>query len=160
MADSLGEELMAALAEALDSGGPGLAIHFCADSAQVRTLRHWKDGVYIRRVSERVRNVDDTPDTLELRGLQQLAAASRAGRLPDEVVSVIRATDGTYELQYLRPLLVQPACLACHGDPATFAPEVRAVLARRYPLDRATGYAVGDLRGAVSVRVPLAPASR
>lgn len=160
VADSLGEELMTALAVALDSGGPGLAIHFCADSAQVRTLRHWKDGVYIRRVSERVRNVDDTPDTLELRGLQQLAAASRAGRLPDEVVSVIRATDGTYELQYLRPLLVQPACLACHGDPATFAPEVRAVLARRYPLDRATGYAVGDLRGAVSVRVPLAPASR
>lgn len=160
VADSLGEELMSALTMALEKGGPGLAIHFCADSAQARTLRHWKNGVYIRRVSERIRNVDDTPDTLELHGLQQLAADSRAGHLPEEVMSVIRAADGSYQLQYLRPLLVRPACLACHGDPATFAPEVRAVLARRYPQDRATGYAVGDLRGAVSVRVPLAPVSR
>ena len=72
----------------------------------------------------------------------------------------IRAPDGSYQLQYLRPLLVQRACLACHGDPATFSPEVRAVLARRYPQDRATGYAVGDLRGAVSVRVPLPSVSR
>jgi hypothetical protein len=160
VADSLGDELAVSLASALERGGPALAIHLCADSAQARTLRHWEDGVYIRRVSERVRNVRDTPDTLELHGLQQLAAASRAGRLPEEVVSVIRAADGTYQLQYLRPLLVQPACLACHGDPATFAPEVRALLARRYPLDQATGYAVGDLRGAVSVRVPLVPVSR
>src|SRR5574341_492478 len=84
VADSLGVELMSALAAALMRGGPGLAIHFCADSAQVRTLRHWKDGVYIRRVSERVRNVDDTPDTLEQHGLRQLAADYRAGHLPDE----------------------------------------------------------------------------
>jgi len=160
VADSLGDDLMVGLASALERGGPTLAIHLCADSAQVRTLRYWKDGVYIRRVSERVRNVDDTPDTLELQALRQLAADQRAGRLPEEVMSVIRAADGTYQFQYLRPLLVQSACLACHGDPATFAPEVRQVLARRYPQDRATGYAVGDLRGAVSVRVPLAPVSR
>jgi hypothetical protein len=160
VADSLGDDLMSGLAKALERGGPGLAIHFCADSAQVRTLRYWKDGVYLRRVSQRVRNVDDTPDTLELQELRQLGAEHRAGHLPDEKVSVIRAADGTYQLQYLRPLVVQPACLACHGDPATFAPEVRSVLARRYPHDQATGYAVGDLRGAVSVRIPLAPVSR
>ena len=37
-------------------------------------------------------------------------------------------------------------------------PPEREELARRYPEDRATGYRVGDLRGAVSVRVPLATA--
>lgn len=160
VADSLGDELVGLVSAALDRGGPALAIHFCADSAQVRTLRHWKNGIYIRRVSERVRNVDDTPDARERRLLEQLAEALRSGTLPREVADVIRAPDGTYELQYLRPLLVQPGCLACHGDPATFEPEVRAVLAKRYPEDRATGYAVGDLRGAVSVRVPLPPAPR
>lgn len=159
VADSLGDELMTELAGALERGGPGLAIHYCADSAQVRTLRHWKDGVYIRRVSRRIRNVDDAPDGLELQGLRSLAAAQSAGSLPEEVVSVIRAADGSYQLQYLRPLLVRSACMACHGDPATFVPEVRAVLARRYPDDQATGYRVGDLRGAVSVRIPLAPVS-
>lgn len=155
VADSLGDELMGLLAAALERGGPALAIHFCADSAQVRTLRHWKNGIYVRRVSDRIRNVDDTPDALERRLLEQLAEAHQAGTLPGELAEVIRAPDGTYELQYLRPILVQPRCLACHGDPAAFAPEVRAVLARRYPEDRATGYDVGDLRGAVSVRVPI-----
>jgi hypothetical protein len=155
VADSLDEELMGLLAATLEQGGPALAIHICADSAQVRTLRHWKNGVYIRRVSRRVRNVDDTPDAIERRLLEDLAEARRQKRLPRELVQVIRAPDGTAELQYIRPLLVDGRCLPCHGDPAEFDPEVRAALARRYPEDRATGYAVGDLRGAVSVRVPL-----
>ncbi len=155
VADSLGDELMALLSQALQRGGPATAIRFCADSAQVRTLRHWRNGVYIRRVSERVRNVDDTPDALERQLLQGLAEALRAGTLPPELVEVTRAADGSYQLQYMRPILVQQTCLPCHGDPAQFGPEVRDVIARRYPDDRATGYAVGDLRGAVSVRVPL-----
>jgi hypothetical protein len=102
-----------------------------------------------------VRNVDDTPDAVERSMLQRLAALQADGGLPEEMTHVIRGADGTFQLQYLRPLLVQQTCLACHGDPATFEPDVRAVLARRYPADQATGYAVGDLRGAVSVRVPL-----
>jgi len=32
---------------------------------------------------------------------------------------------------------------------------VQAILAREYPDDRATGFSVGDVRGAVSVRIPL-----
>jgi hypothetical protein len=155
VADSLGDELMGLLQRAMDKGGPELAIHFCADSAQARTLRHWKKGLYVRRVSERVRNVADTPDAIERGLLERLADLNHDGRMPAEIVEVMRAADGTYELQYMRPILVQPRCLACHGDPGTLDPEVRAVLARRYPEDRATGYRVGDLRGAVSIRVPL-----
>ncbi len=160
VADSLGDELMDLLSAALERGGPSLAIHYCADSAQVRTLRHWKNGIYIRRVSQRVRNVDDTPDAMERQLLERLAELHRAGKLPAELVQVVRAPDGTYQLQYLRPLIVQPGCLACHGDPATLEPEVRAVLAKRYPEDRATGYSAGDFRGAVSVRVPLPAAPK
>jgi len=155
VADSVGDEIWGLLAAALDRGGPDLAIHYCADSAQARTLRHWRAGVYVRRVSDRVRNVDDTPDAVERRYLERLAAEYRAGRLPAEVVEVIRGPDGGYQLQYIRPILVESRCLPCHGDPAGFSAEVRRVLARRYPNDRATGYAVGDLRGAISVRVAL-----
>lgn len=155
VADSVGDELWGLLGAALDRGGPALAIRFCADSAQQRTLRHWRAGVYVRRVSDRVRNVDDTPDAVERQLLERLAAEHRAGRLPAEVVEVIRGADGSYQLQYLRPILVEPRCLPCHGDPDTFSPDVRQVLAQRYPEDRATGYAAGDLRGAISVRVAL-----
>jgi hypothetical protein len=147
---------MGLLERALDRGGPALAVQFCADSAEARTLRHWKQGLYIRRVSERVRNVDDAPDATERRLLEQLADLNQAGKLPRELIEVIRAADGTYELQYMRPLLVKSRCLICHGDPATMDPAVRAAIARRYPQDQATGYQVGELRGAVSVRVRLA----
>jgi Protein of unknown function (DUF3365) len=154
-ADSLGGDLMALLKRAMDSGGPALAVQFCADSAQARTLRRWTKGLYIRRVSERVRNVDDAPDATERGLLERLAKLNRAGELPRELIEVIRAADGTYELQYMRPILVSSRCLACHGDPNSMDPVVRAAIARRYPQDQATGYRVGDLRGAVSVRVRL-----
>jgi hypothetical protein len=49
--------------------------------------------------------------------------------------------------------MVQERCLQCHGDPAKFTPEVRKILASRYPADMATGYKAGDLRGMLSVRV-------
>jgi hypothetical protein len=48
-------------------------------------------------------------------------------------------------------------CLTCHGEKAKIPPAVRAVLAREYPDDHATGFSVGDVRGAVSVRIPLVP---
>ena len=34
-------------------------------------------------------------------------------------------------------------------------PQVQSILRERYPLDQATGFRPGDLRGAISVRVPL-----
>jgi hypothetical protein len=46
--------------------------------------------------------------------------------------------------------------LACHGPEEALQPEVRAALDQRYPEDRATGYAAGDLRGAFWAEVPLA----
>ena len=71
-----------------------------------------------------------------------------------EPVAEIHEVDpATGELRYLRPILVEPACLLCHGAEEELDPEVRRRLAERYPEDRATGFAEGDLRGAFSVRV-------
>jgi hypothetical protein len=65
-------------------------------------------------------------------------------------------TEGGREtLRYLKPLVAGTMCLTCHGQKAAIPPGVQAVLAREYPDDRATGYSAGDVRGAVSVRVPL-----
>jgi hypothetical protein len=44
-------------------------------------------------------------------------------------------------------------CTPCHGERLTAA--VQDAVRVRYPDDRATGYQPGDLRGAVSVRVPF-----
>jgi len=47
----------------------------------------------------------------------------------------------------LRPIGTADTCTHCHGTPSSLGPEVRDVLAKAYPADRATGFAAGDLRG-------------
>lgn len=74
------------------------------------------------------------------RGGTALANQSYARVLPDGRVA------------YAEPLVIQDLCVACHGG--AVAPDVKAVLAARYPDDRATGYAVGDLRGVAWVELP------
>ena len=53
----------------------------------------------------------------------------------------------------LRPLAIEAPCLLCHGRREALAPGVEALLAERYPGDAATGYSLGDLRGALHAEV-------
>lgn len=154
VANGLGQDLQKRLFAALDSGGPSGAVAFCADSAQALSARHASEGVYLRRVSLRVRNPDNRPDAREEARLRLLDSLHRAKTLPGEVVMTARMPDGARIVEYMRPIMVQERCLACHGDPDKLAPGVREILAERYPDDQATGYKAGDLRGMISVRVP------
>lgn len=152
-ANGLGKDLQARLFAALDSGGPALAVTFCADSAQAWTARHAQEAVYVRRVSQRVRNPANRPDSVEARELVRLDSLHRAGTLPGEVVRQRVAENGARVVEYMRPILVQERCLTCHGPRDQIAPAVRALIAERYPSDSATGYSAGELRGMISVRV-------
>lgn len=57
--------------------------------------------------------------------------------------------DGEAGLRYFRRIMVEPACLACHG-PKDGRPQF---VKDGYPDDRAYGFDVGDLRGLFSVFV-------
>lgn len=152
-ANGLGKELQSQLFAALDSGGPSRAVAFCADSAQAWTARHAREGVYVRRVSLRVRNPANRPDSAEEWQLRRLDSLHGAGTLPGEVVRSTGTASGERVVEYARPILVQERCLACHGTRARLAPGIAEILAARYPSDQATGYRIGDLRGMLSVRV-------
>lgn len=154
-ADALGQDLLGLLTGALERGGPMEGIVFCSDSAQARTARHAAEGVTLHRVSLRVRNPANRPDEWE-RQLLAVMAQNHADGRGAEVLEMVTAADGSRYLQYLRPIVVAERCLACHGDPAGFPVELRRRLADRYPSDSATGYKVGDFRGAISVVVPAA----
>ncbi|MBK7927605.1 MAG: DUF3365 domain-containing protein [Bryobacterales bacterium] len=52
-------------------------------------------------------------------------------------------------------MLMAPVCLSCHGPAGSIPPEVKKILTERYPHDTATGYASGEVRGAIAVKVPL-----
>jgi len=69
------------------------------------------------------------------------------GERPVEGVEGIRGEAGP--ARFLAPIGVEPICLNCHGPAASIPPDVRAALSELYPDDRAIGYAVGDLRGAL-----------
>jgi len=107
----------------------------------------------VRRVGTRVRNPSNAPDDLERQVLARFAATIAEGGDPVDTAFVARTSAGGMELRFLRPLRVQEFCLDCHGPANQLSPEVLQVLASRYPDDQATGYAVGDLRGAISVRL-------
>lgn len=151
-ADGLGRELMGLMLTKLRDEGAGGAIAFCADSAQARTAALASEGIVVRRVTMKPRNLANAPDAYEEALLLALANRHDAGTLPADTAAYV-GSGANRELRYLRPIRVQQQCLTCHGDPSGFPAEVRRTLAERYPDDRATGYAVGDLRGAISVRV-------
>ncbi len=151
-ADGLGRELMGLMLAKLRDEGPGGAIAFCADSAQARTAALASEGIIIRRVTMKPRNLANAPDAYEEALLRALADQHAAGTLPPDTAAYI-GTGPDRELRYLRPIKVQQQCLTCHGDPSSFPAEVRTTLADRYPNDRATGYLEGDFRGAISVRI-------
>lgn len=152
-AGDLGRDLMELLTSELQRGGPAAAIAVCADSAQRRTARHNAEGTMVRRVGTRTRNPANRPDAVEAAVLQSFAAALAAGRVPRDTAFTVEAAGGAREVRFLRPIRVAQPCLACHGSPGTFAPAVRELLSERYPQDEAVGYRVGDLRGAISVRL-------
>jgi len=150
-------ETKSVLDSALQGGQPAAALRVCASVAENIARRHEREGWRVRRVSEKVRNPADTPDVDELAVLHAWQAEQRAGRLtPATEHQEIVTGGGRRYLFYMKPIFIAgPVCLQCHGTPGKLAPGVAEALKELYPMDRATGYAVGDLRGAISVKIPI-----
>jgi len=147
--------LQARLQGALRDGATVDALGVCADVAQEITTRvREEQGISVRRTALKVRNPANAPDGYERAWLE--ANADRASFPPGGVHEVVTRPDGARELRYLRPILLQALCVRCHGSPGQIDDDTTAALARLYPEDAATGYVPGQLRGVVSVRVPLA----
>lgn len=142
----LGERLTAALA----ADGPVAAIGVCQhDAPEIAARLSVETGAKVARTAQRVRNPDNAPNAAERAVLEAFGRSLKAEtKRPLEHFEI--AADGS--ARYLKAILTQPACLSCHG--AVRAPEVKAAIARHYPNDQATGFAVGDLRGAFVIEWP------
>jgi hypothetical protein len=157
-ASELSAEIRSLLMQELDRGGIEEAVRVCARAAQERTVEfRSRTGHDIRRVSLRHRNPANAPDDLERRALESFDRLPRSQVAGAEHVELVEGPDGT-TLRYLKPVVTAPLCLQCHGQATEIAPAVRKILGEKYPGDRAIGFAVGDVRGAITVRVPVAAA--
>ena len=63
--------------------------------------------------------------------------------------------DGKEARRYMRALPTQELCLSCHGPVDRMKPAVVEKLKILYPDDKGTGYAVGQIRGAMTIRKAL-----
>jgi hypothetical protein len=142
----------------LQTNPPHETVDICRDKLPglVKEARE-KTGWSIRRVSLKLRNPErGTPDAWEAMTLADFDKRAAAGEKREtmERGEIVQTAEGKV-FRYMKALPVQEACLTCHGDPATFSGDLKARLAKLYPGDQATGYKLGDIRGALTVKRPL-----
>ena len=157
MATALGDDIRGMLLREIEKGGLSSAVRVCSEQAQEKTREFSaREGHYARRVSLKIRNPKNTPDGDELKKLEALNILKQQNRLEQEYADVVTGSEGKY-LFYMKPLIVVALCTRCHGTRENIPAEVRAVLSEKYPNDQATGFDVGDIRGAISVKIRLSP---
>lgn len=157
VASAVPPKLLELLNSEIAKGGVGSAVAACNEKApQMAKNASAQTGWAIRRVSLRNRNPKAVPDAWELAALKDFDQRAVAGEKPAtlEKYGVVDTATGK-EYRYMKALPVQPICLACHGAADQLAPDVAEKLHSLYPADKATGYAVGDLRGAITIRKAL-----
>lgn len=145
---SMHEALRRELTGALDQGGPAFAINSCHIDVIGATQRIARgEGVAAGRTSDRLRN----PTNIPPKWAAPLVRAN-AGQRVHDVEGY--AVDLGPTVGVLRPIAQQPMCTSCHGPADKIDPDVRKVLAERYPADKGLGFSDGEIRGWFWVEVP------
>lgn len=155
---SFKKQLVGELQTAMQEGGAEAGIRVCAETAPAITAnvsrqKGWK----VTRVSRKYRNpVLGMPDAWEAETLDRFQQRHQQGEDWANLSrsEVVQEPSGEY-VRVMSPLATQDLCLNCHGTDDRISDEVQDLLDRRYPHDRATGYGPGELRGAVSIKIPI-----
>ncbi|MFW5450705.1 MAG: DUF3365 domain-containing protein [Methylophagaceae bacterium] len=144
--------LKGALVSAMQSGGPTEAILVCNQVAPtIAASLSEKYGIDIARTSLKVRNPDNKADCWEQKVLRQFEDRKQAGEAINTLSfsEKINRDDGQ-ELRMMKAIPTGEVCLKCHGS--NIAEPVQATLDKLYPDDQATGFSLGDIRGAFTIR--------
>ncbi|NVK05062.1 MAG: DUF3365 domain-containing protein [Flavobacteriia bacterium] len=146
--------LAGVLQQKIQESGFEHAVNFC--NVNARALADSLSLEYnatVRRTSFRVRNSENTPDSLDRVMLAKFEYAFENDEKP--VQSVIQDEQGNY--RYYNPILIAPVCLNCHGMPGEeLSADLHALILEKYPEDDAVEYELGDLRGAWVVEFAIA----
>jgi len=148
------QKLGGELKDAIATKGADGAISVCKERApQIAADVSKQFNFETKRVSPKNRNPAGAPDAWEAAAQAGLEKRMAAGEKPEtlDTWQVVSTPTGK-QFRYAKALPVQPLCLTCHGDPATIADGVKARLAAEYPLDKATGYSPGMVRGIISIK--------
>jgi len=136
----------------MKQGGVMDALNFCSKEAYALTEKvntKLPEGVQAKRISANFRNPSNTPTENELKILNSLQTLQESNViLPKFVVEKV----DTHTYKFYKPLVIaKKVCLKCHGDVKNV--DLKRAISKNYPLDKAMGYKMGDLRGAIVITI-------
>jgi hypothetical protein len=148
-------ELKGELLAALQEGGPVNAVSVCSRKAPDIAGRISKDkGWEVGRTSLRIRNPENAPDGWQQKTLETFEERRKSGEdLATMEHSEVVTAQGKSIFRYMKAIPVGELCLTCHGK--DLAPDLTAKLRELYPEDRATGFSLGEIRGAFTITQPM-----
>lgn len=144
----LQQQLGAKLMAAMKAQGPVHAIEVCnLEAPQIAAQVSTPGMVEVGRTAIRYRNPSNAPTAEQVAVMESFAEQIKQdpSGVPERLITL--ENDEQY---YMRAIVMQPQCLACHGK--TIAEPVQQAIAEKYPNDKATGFEVGDLRGAFLIK--------
>ena len=104
-----------------------------------------KSGLYFNGVSDRPRNPGNRADASEVAAMDWFRANPQAEQRIAEL-----NVDGKSYFHFTAPLYIEAYCLICHGDRDAAPASIRDTYSEAY------GYKLGDLRGVLSIKIPMA----
>lgn len=150
-----GKSLKGKLISAMKSGGPMRAISVCTVAAPEITERLSEaKGWRVARTALKVRNPGNAPDAWERKVLEMFVAKAKGGADPKTLEhGEFAVVDGEKVFRYMKAIPTAKPCLTCHGT--NIDAKVSAAIKDAYPEDKATGFKLGDIRGAFTITQPM-----
>jgi hypothetical protein len=158
IAVQLTQQVRGELVKEMEHSGPLRSVIVCKYSVpEISSSLSRLTGTRVSRVSLRPRNpLLGGPDAWEQKVLQDFEKRTARGEKADalEHAEVVAEPSGRY-FRYMKAIPVAAPCLACHGPLEQISEGVKGQLNNEYPYDKAVGYSIGQVRGAVTVKRPL-----
>ncbi|MDA8621973.1 DUF3365 domain-containing protein [Psychrosphaera sp.] len=138
--------LKSKLKAAISEGGLSKGISVCKTQAPKIAADLSTDGWHVSRTSLKTRNPLNVPDEWELETLKYLESEKASG---SDFKALNKTQYKNNKFRYMQAIPTGGLCLSCHGE--NVSDEVNKALAEHYPNDHATGFKLGDIRGAFSL---------
>jgi len=149
LTNAFASELKTTLMAAVAKGGLSAGVEVCQDQAPEIAKKYSSHGWQISRTSLKTRNSQNTPNIDEIAILQDFAKRLASGE-PAKTVSYSNLNEQSGEYQFMKAIPTGQVCIACHGE--NISDDLQAKIKAHYPKDTATGFKLGELRGAFSLK--------
>jgi len=139
------------LKKAIEEGGPVHAISVCNTKAMSITNKVSEEqGLKLSRVSLKNRNPNNAPNDWQRKVMEDFETRKSKGELIKSLTYVeVIEQNNDKQFRYMKAIPTGKICVLCHGT--NIASGVRIKLDELYPEDKATGFNIGDIRGAFVV---------